>query len=468
MRRAPGLLSLVVVGLWLGSACQEPRPAPHVQPQTTLRADAAGARRPQKPPPPEPTPYTAPPGLPETVKVRVFPEPAEETPFPLSLHLPPDGKALDRFLAKLLALKQGQTKRVRVTVWGASHVAAEAFTGRVRRRLQETFGDAGPGFVILGRPWRSYRHTKVKLGESRGWRAERLWSRYSRRRPQPRDDLFGLAGISVHARRRAWARLQPRDRKATLAALDLYYLRQPRGGRLDVLLRDNKRLRRLATAAGAKEAAFARIELPKGTRQVTLKARGGEVRIFGVDLASGKPGVILDALGINGARSDSVLKWNEALMTLQVKRLAPDLIVMAYGSNSVDQTQLTAALYEEGFDQYLQRMRRTAPGADCIVVGPADQARRVKGEGWVVPERLDWIVATQRKVALRRGCAFWDWRGAMGGKRSVYGWVGSEPPIMRRDHLHFRFRGYLVFGEVFNAALRAAYEQYRARQAAAK
>jgi lysophospholipase L1-like esterase len=396
------------------------------------------------------------------VQVQVSPKPAERTLLPLGLHMP-DSQALDRFFGKLHALKKGQGKRARVSVWGASHVAGEAFTGQLRRRFQGMYGDAGPGFVHLGRPWRSYRHSSVKFGESKGWSSERLWSRYSRRRPAPRDDLFGLAGISVHAKGHALAWLQPRKKRRTLAALDLYYLRQPGGGRLEVL-RDHKRLKWFFTVASAKEPAFGRIELPKGTRQVTFKATSGEVRIFGVDLESGDPGVVCDSFGINGGRSDSVLTWHEKLMTTQVQRLGPDLIVMAYGSNSVDQTQLTPRRYKQSFDKYLRRMRRMVPAADCLVVGPADQARYRKEQGgWKVPARLDWIVDTQRKVALRRGCVFWDWRAVMGGPKSVFSQITSEPRLMRPDHLHFSFKGYTVFGDALYESLMAVWAQYLAR-----
>ena len=61
------------------------------------------------------------------------------------------------------------------------------------------------GLVLVGRPWRSYRLGAAKLGIRGRWRSERIWSRYSRRRRRPREDLFGIAGISVHTRWRASA-----------------------------------------------------------------------------------------------------------------------------------------------------------------------------------------------------------------------------------------------------------------------
>jgi lysophospholipase L1-like esterase len=379
---------------------------------------------------------------------------------PTQLELPVDRSHLNRFFDKLSALKKGTGKRARIAFWGDSHVAGEMLPGRLRSRLQETFGDAGPGFVLLGQPWRSYRHLSVKLGANKRWRAERIWARYSRKRPQPRDDLFGLAGISVNARRSGRTWVEPRGRR-TLASLDLYYLRQPGGGKLEIRA-GGRRVKLLLTVASRKEPAYARVKLPPRTRRVELvTGRVGEVRLFGADLESGVPGVVLDTFGINGARAGTVLKWNERLMVHQLGQLAPDLVVLAYGSNEVDSDNLTRQSFGATFDALLTRMRKAAPSSACLVVGPPDQGRFDKELGWQIPGRLDWLVAEQRRLARRRGCAFWDQRAAMGGARGIYNWVRADPPLARPDHVHLSVQGYRAIGDALADALLAAWHKRR-------
>jgi lysophospholipase L1-like esterase len=369
------------------------------------------------------------------------------------------GLELPRLFAKLSALRRGQVQRVRVSVWGDSHVAGEVLTGHLRKRLQETFGDAGPGFVLLGKPWRSYAHATVKVGASRGWRSERIWARYSRRRRKPRDDLFGVAGISVHARRGASTWLAVRGQRA-LAAMDLYYLRQPGGGKIEVQA-DGKRVKWLFTVASDKEPSRATVELPERTKRVEISTKLGEVRLYGADLSSGQPGVVLDTFGINGARASTVLEWNESLMVHQIQQLAPDLLVVAYGSNEVDSDGLTRARLAADVDGLLARLQKAAPQAACLVLGPPDQARFDRERrSWLIPERLEMIVTEQRRVARLRGCAFWDQRAAMGGPSSVYLWVGSAPPLARSDHVHMTPAGYRQVGEVLYQALFTSWSQY--------
>jgi lysophospholipase L1-like esterase len=385
------------------------------------------------------------------------PQHAVSTP----LEFPKDRSRLDRFFDGLSALKQAKRRRSRIAFWGDSHVAGEMLPGRLRARLQAIFGDGGPGFVLLGQPWPSYRHLAVKLGSNKRWRAERIWGRYSRRRPQPRDDLFGLAGISVHAPRgrtaRAW--VEPRGQRV-LSGLDLYYLRQPGGGKLEVRA-NGRRVKVLLTIASRKEPAYARVKLPPRTRRVELiTGRTGEVRLFGADLESGAPGLVLDTFGINGARAGTLLKWNERLMAHQLRQLAPDLLVLAYGSNEVDSGNLTRS-FGATFDAVLTRMRKAAPQAACLVVGPPDQARFDKDLGWQIPGRLGWLVAEQRRLAKLRGCAFWDQRAAMGGARRISTWVRADPPLARPDHVHLSVRGYRAISDALADALLAAWHKRR-------
>ncbi len=368
----------------------------------------------------------------------------------------PGGRGLRPFFRALRELERGRVKRVRASLWGDSHIAGSVLSGRLRDRLQQRFGDAGPGFVLLGRPWRAYRHAAARQGARRRWRSERVWSRYSRRRRRPRDDLFGLAGISTHTRRRQRVWLEPR--KGKLDGLDLYYLQQPGGGRLDLRRGDGKLLARVLTLGSSKAAAFRRLELARGLRRLELYPAGGEVRVFGIDTWRNTRGVILDAFGINGARVDTQLKWNEALIATQLARLGPELVVLAYGSNEVDASTLDGKAMRGRLDQVLARMRRALPRAGCLLIGPPDQARRARGQPFFLSNRLDAIIAVQRAVAKKRGCAFWDQRKAMGGAGSIFSWVNASPPLARRDHVHLYGRGYRRLADALFAALLAAYD----------
>ena len=56
-------------------------------------------------------------------------------------------------------------------------------------------------------------------------------------------------------------------------------------------------------------------------------------RIFGMSLERNNPGVVIDTLGIPGARASTQLLWNEALQREHMQRRKPNLVVLAYGTN---------------------------------------------------------------------------------------------------------------------------------------
>ena len=367
--------------------------------------------------------------------------------------------ALAPLFQKLTLLRQGKRRRVRVSHWGNSHVACDVMSGQLRKRLQQTFGDGGPGLVLLGRPWRSYWHAAVRSGADRGWRAERLWGRYSSRRPRPRDALLGLAGISVHTRRALTAWVQPR-RGQPLGAATLHYLAQPGGGSLELLV-DGRRVARARTAASRKQLGLMQPKLPRGARRLELRSDGkGEVRLLGLDLASGSPGLVLDMLGLNGARAAQILEWDAALMARQAARLGPDLLLLAYGTNEVDRKILTRQAFAAGYQRMLRQLRAAAPTAACLVLGPPDRGQFKRGVGYIAPPRLDWIITEQRRLAKAQGCAFWDQRAAMGGPGSNLSWLRATPPLARRDRVHLTAAGYRKLADELYAALMQGLAQH--------
>jgi lysophospholipase L1-like esterase len=393
-----------------------------------------------------------------SARTRAAPNPQPPSIAPRTVEIDdPGGRFLARFFARLDVLRAASRDRieiVRVTHLGDSHVTSDVLTGELRRKLQGELGDGGPGIVLLGKPWPTYYHQEVKTGSDGGWVAERYLSKASRGHPLPRDDLFGIAGVSVSTNAPTGTWLELRRSEASISRLELFFLRQPRGGLIEISI-EGSVAKRIVTTASDTTGDSSVVELPPGTRRVEVRAFGGEVRLFGADLRSGRSGVVYDALGINGAKATSLLKGNEALLAAQLARIEPDLLVLAYGSNEVDIDRLTREAFAKSFDPVLERMRRLAPRAACLVLGPPDRARW-RRHSREIPASLDFIVEEQRRLALERGCAFWDQRAAMGGSGSILAWVAADPPLASRDYVHLTAAGYRLVATALHDALARA------------
>ena len=369
----------------------------------------------------------------------------------------PGGHALSSFHAALARAERAEGQ-ARIVVYGASHTASDLYTGVLRARLQQRFGDAGPGFVLPAKPWPYYRHSNLDFAESRGFRAFRIRAR------APHEGIYGLAGVALDARidKPALSVFKTRAHAglgARASQLELYYLKQPGGGHLRVTA-DGKTRTRVSTDARVPSPGYLRLDVEDAAHRIELHTEGdGRVRVFGMSLERDAPGVVLDTLGIPGTRARDHLYWEDATYREHLARRAPDLVVLAYGTNEAGDDDVPPAAYEQRLRRVLARIQEVAPAASCLLVGPSDRPLLLEdGVSYGPRPLLDAVIDVQRRVASDLGCGFFDVRAFMGGELSMVRWVSAVPPLGATDHVHFTMLGYQQLGETLHHALLAGYD----------
>jgi lysophospholipase L1-like esterase len=348
---------------------------------------------------------------------------------------------------------------VRVVQFGDSHTAADVGTATLRHLLQARFGDGGRGFVSVGKPWKSYAQDGIRGGMTNDFDASRVRIKGDR---AAGDGLYGLLGVDISSdasSARAWTRIaEPTSR------LELDYLQAPRGGSFDVFI-DGALAGRVSTKAGETAAGYTAFDTTDAPHEVEVKTVGdGDVRVFGMALDRAQAGVVVDALGINGAQIFTPLRSGEEHFAEQLRHRAPDLVILAYGTNEALDPRLGDAEYERGLVELLGRVARAAPRASCLLLGPPDLARRAsKEQPYVFWPRIGEIVAIQRKVATAAGCAFYDQLEAMGGPGTIIAWV-NEPHDARAksDFVHLTRFGYAQLATSLGSDILHAYDEWRA------
>jgi lysophospholipase L1-like esterase len=375
-------------------------------------------------------------------------------------HLEGPGRLAHLFEA-FSALEDGHTHDdVRILQYGDSHTAADVGTGAFRRLLQARFGDGGRGFASIGRPWKFYGQDGVRGGMTREFEPQRITFKDGH---VLGDGCYGLLGVGIGAETggaRAWSEIAPR-----FSHVELDYWQQPRGGSFDVFV-DGARAGRIATRAAQPGSGYFGFDLADVPHQVELRTVGdGEVRVFGMTLDREQAGVVVDALGINGAQIVTLLHANEDHFTEQLRHRAPQLVILAYGTNEALEPGLTDAEYERKVVEVLGRVERAAPAASCLLLGPPDLARHTKGrDDWKTLPRVVEIVAAQRRVAEAAGCSFYDQLDAMGGPGSIAAWASEPEPRGGRDRVHLTRSGYVQLGTSFATDLLRAYDDWRAEK----
>ncbi len=375
---------------------------------------------------------------------------------------PTENAPLAFFRAALERTKQGRAK-TRVSFFGDSHVAADFMSGRVRERLQHAYGDGGVGFVMTGRPWRFYRHARAELLEVRGLKAT-----YVRKRPETDTLALGLAGVAftpgpdpARTRKDAPGSAPREDApvEAPLVRLRVTSAQVPSGrstrfelfflpsasGLVPHLAIDGHAPNVVANTAPGALAFEVESDRP---HDITIGSGANvAITLFGLVSELSGPGVVLDTLGIPGARARAQLYWDQALFQDHLRRRSPDLVVLSYGTNeSTDVTQPIRD-YAGHLREVVRRMRAAAPQASCLLVGPTDFPERVKKGVYQPRARTAQINELQRTTATEFGCAYFDVIAAMGGPLSMLDWAKADPPLGAKDLIHFTRRGYALLGD---------------------
>jgi len=376
---------------------------------------------------------------------------------------------LERLYGALDACDRGDPKaRAALVLLGDSHTAADLYANDLRTSLQARFGDRGPGWIHPGKVWRTYSPRRVRVASSGGWNV-RLALVLARR---ALGDLapFGLGGVSALATRAgAFFRLEPLANEAARPAaqtLDIFFRREPRAGAFAVEV-DGREVWRLDADASCLESGRERLVLPSNARAITVRAlddRG--VELHGVALERDVPGVVVDTIGVNGARATDAALWDwRRLASFELAARHPDLVVFAYGSNEVDDDPFDVGAYRDQLFELVTEARRVSdPPPDCLLVGPPDRMKRGDhGDFQAVDDRLTEIVAAQRATADECGCAFFDTRGAMGGPGAMLRFAEAAPPLAQADRVHLTRNGYRWLADALVGSLLAGYDAWRVR-----
>ncbi len=367
----------------------------------------------------------------------------------------PSGHALDALHAALRRAARG-AGQARLAFYGGSHMAGDTVTGRIRERLQERFGDAGHGFVPIVPVVTDHWAWGVRIDAAEGFEVVQVGRKHAS------VDRYGLAGAAFTGDEvDAFAAVtsEPWGNSRFASQLTLLYDRRPGGGTFEVEL-DGRVADVLAASAARPESATRRYYVSDGPHRLEVRLRGdGPVTLYGVVMERDRPGVIVDNLGLVGAKARHHLHWDADQWRGFFVERRPDLVVLAYGNNELDDDHLTLAQHEEHLRAVVRRVREAAPGASCVLIGPTDRPAR-REDGSIVDQPLvREMTAMHRRVAHDLGCGFFDTLAFMGGLGAGRRWLAHDPPLLRDDLMHLGREAYLRWADVLTEALLANYDE---------
>ena len=349
---------------------------------------------------------------------------------------------------------------------GDSHTAGDFFSGEVRRRLQAIYGDGGPGYIVAGLP-RDVLNESVSITTSKGWSYEAI------QRSQE-IGAFWLSGFNAVAKKAGETLTFEAPHPVRYDVIDFEVVRQPGGGTIDIEL-DGRHEGTYELTADHTDPVVIRLLPKKGpterVRRITITTKNdGEVRISSVGIYNTHAGITYSSVGFPGATVDLVNKFDKTLFANDLKRINPQIVVLAFGTNEGDKQKLDLAAYARDYEKVIGKIREALPSARFVIVGPPDgselpahckEAERGKATcrvgkddrpeecAWRRLPNLDAVRDTQREIAQRHGFAFWSWASIMPKECGPHRWVHATPALMTKDHVHFTKLGYKKSADAF-------------------
>lgn len=370
--------------------------------------------------------------------------------------------SLSPFLDRLEALERGEEQQVRILWLGDSHVAADLLSGRARYLLQARFGDGGAGLVMPGNPWRYFHHDRARSSGDGGFETIGLGR-------DAVDPLVGLWGVALSPRGEGSASLEAAFAEAEVVALapsgdgclsvsvdGVTAFGGDLGEAVDGTSTPCARVDGAILRSGAVVAFIGTATAVDLTRTLAVRdACGGEVRVLGADLRSGRPGILVDSVGVNGAEIGWLGRTDRELRRVLLERLAPALVVVSFGTNDMGRPDLLPEEFEASATDLLRALREDAPEAAVLVAGPLDRESRSARVSRLLSVNEPAVIRALRSAARTTGAAFVDQRALMGGNGSIRAW--ARRGLAARDLVHLSRGGYERVAERLVDGLLRAY-----------
>ena len=378
---------------------------------------------------------------------------------PNRIYLPNDDYTFFDTLFYQLEHAGDEGKTYRIMHYGDSQIEMDRISSVLRQRLQEFFGGSGPNMIPAIQPVATISvkqhatnlHRYMVYGDAS-------------RAPHNRYGVmtqFGqvTGGGSISFTRSSHS--QALDKAKEISTVSVLLGKNSKGFtatlKCDTISTDAKVL------PACDSVSLITWILPNNVKHGTINFKGN-AEIYAV-LLDGEPGVAIDNVALRGCSGTIFTRINENTLRQSFDLLNTRLIILQFGGNRMPDitSPKNISPYLAELEKQILYLKRVAPKATLLFIGPADMGRRYNGKmgTWKnLPELNDSL----RVMTLRNDVAYWDMFHVMGGEGSMAQWVKHSPPFAGPDYVHFTFKGAQEIGEYLAKSFTTYYDFYKLRQ----
>jgi lysophospholipase L1-like esterase len=352
---------------------------------------------------------------------------------------------------KLLAMRKQHKGRLRIAWLGDSEIEGDIFTQDIRHLMQKKWGGQGVGFVPITTHVPGFRKS-VDFTFSGNWLTYSLADIKTRKSKKPwmlNGELFIAPGQQAETDSIADSSSIP---KAPVATNAWVHYSHPTDSFTNAYLVYGSSAFDIAfhfTIDGDKQTGtlppsplIDKYPLATGRRFKSLKVNlptGNAAVYYGVSF-EGDKGIYLDNYSLRGAAGLHLMAVQDDAMTAFNSLFNYDLIVLQYGLNVAKKGTHDYSYYGRNLEQIINRLHKLMPHTAILLVGVSDRGAKIDGTFQTMPE-VEELLAVQKTMAQKTGCAFWSAFDAMGGEGSMVSWADEKPSVANKDYTHLKAEG---------------------------
>lgn len=312
------------------------------------------------------------------------------------------------------SLADAGTKKIRVVHYGDSQIEEDRMTQQIRETLQAAYGGSGVGLVPLAQTipsltvrqelYLSGRFVSPQNGPKR-------YLVYGPKRDQRTDGLYGPMGQMAYM-----------SDSLVKGSESVKAICQP--------LQPNMHYDRFRLFADTS------VHYTTSGDTMLLSGRGG---VYGLSQES-KTGIIVDNIPMRGCMGIVFTKMDSAQLSEFYHSENVRLIIMQFGGNAIPSNKNPGTIQAivKGLRQQVQYLRRCAPEASILFIGPSDMLTQIDGE-WTTYPMVPYMDKLLRKMALEENIAYFSLYRWMGGGGAMMKW--QEVGLAGSDGVHFTRAG---------------------------
>ena len=352
------------------------------------------------------------PGVPDTLEIPDIPEPPKTVAVEAIPKVIVDSTTDSRiFLRRFYAsLAETATRTVRILHYGDSQIEEDRMTMQIREAFQNRYGGRGVGLMPLAQTIPSLTEKQQLHMNGRmvnPMQGPQRYFVYGLPRNQRSDKRYGVMG--------------------QMAEMN------------ENLVKGSESIVAVCTPQD---------EIPRYTRwkifadsTITTSISGDTVRLHGRGNVYGlsqesETGVIVDNLAMRGCLGLVFTKMDSTQLSTFYREENVRLIIMQFGGNAIPFNEKPSTIQSivKGLRDQVRYLRRQAPEADILFIGPSDMIRMVDGE-WETYPMVPYMDKMLHKMALEENIAYFSLYGWMGGSGSMLRW--KDVGLAGADGIHF-------------------------------